>query len=159
MPDARNYSRPLGCEKVIEHFGYWPTFHDSELVSLMLDGDPGRGEFGPTAIITVRWFETERKITSADSGSKGCIITFAFYDIGKKKVEGRSSQSVTPGFSLVDLSGNVPRFSLAVKLQGVRGLACEFHCRLGEVIDFKPLALPATRHVESAAVAQRETSL
>ena len=159
MSDARNYSRPLGFEKVVEHFGYWPTFHDSELLSFRLDGDPGRGEFGPTAIITVRMVEPSAETASADLTRKGCVITFAFYDIGMKKVDGRRAQGAVPGMSLVDVrSSSGPRFSLAVKLQGAHGLTCNFQCRLCEVIEFKPVTLPVRAYVESEAVPERETA-
>ena|ERR1700682_6428323 len=158
MSDARNYSRPLGCEKVIQHFGYWPTFHDGELLSFMLDSDPGLGKFGPTAIITLRMFETSDQIAS-DFSRKGCVITFAFYDIGMKKVDGRRKQRAVPGISLVEVRGNdYPRFSLAVKMQGARGLTCSFQCRLAEVIDFKPAALPVGVRSASEVVPERETA-
>jgi len=159
MSDARNYSRPLGSEKVVEHFGYWPTFHDSELLSFRLDGDPGLGEFGPTAIITLRAFETPDQNTSSDFSRKGCVITLAFYDIGMKKIDGRRTQSAVPGMSLVDVRGSSdPRFSLAVKMHGARGLTCNFQCRLGEVIEFKSVTLPVRAYAESEAVPERETA-
>jgi hypothetical protein len=159
MSDARNYSRPLGSEQVVQHFGYWPTFHDGELLSFMLDSDPGRGEFGPTAIITLRMVEPSAETVSGDFSRKGCVITFAFYDIGMKKIEGQRKHGAVPGMSLVEVRGSdFPRFTLAMKLQGAHGLTCSFQCRLAEVIDFKPVMLPASVRTEADDVPERETA-
>jgi immunity protein 50 of polymorphic toxin system len=40
----------IGADRLIEHFGAWPSFHDAEVVRLVLDR---RGANGPTAEMLV----------------------------------------------------------------------------------------------------------
>ena len=48
----------VNSRRLVERFGFWPSFHDAEVVSLTLDR---RGENGPTAELLVHtWAMTDK---------------------------------------------------------------------------------------------------
>lgn len=66
MSDSKHgYSKLIGFDRVVQHFGYWPTFHDAEVLSLTLDRDAQVGGTGPTLILLVHGFEITSEVAQA----------------------------------------------------------------------------------------------
>jgi len=42
-----------GSERILDLYGEWPTFHDSEVLSVNLDREKENGKYGPTVTIKV----------------------------------------------------------------------------------------------------------
>lgn len=47
----------LGHEQLVSHFGYWPSFHDGEVLWFRLDRDPSALGPGPTLEMMVHAFQ------------------------------------------------------------------------------------------------------
>jgi hypothetical protein len=56
----------VGSENLTRIFGYWPSFHDAEIIDLHLwrgEVDPGRGVFVfPTLTLTMHVWELTREV-------------------------------------------------------------------------------------------------
>jgi hypothetical protein len=60
-----------GAQEVIAWFGYWPTLHDAEVLSISLDRAIG-------CRVTIRAFEMTAEVDSRghDVLTKHCVVTF-----------------------------------------------------------------------------------
>jgi hypothetical protein len=78
-----------GARKVVEWFGYWPVFHDAEVLELHLDRQ------GPSWISFYTWHMSE---TVDDQGQyildKHAIVRFVFDKISDLGLDDFSSQNV-----------------------------------------------------------------
>src|SRR5687767_7038301 len=90
-------------EALEQIFGYWPSFHDAEVVKVRLDrGDSldaqGEGR-KPTLEADIHVFETTDEVT--DQGfyalRKHTLATFAFRGIDELQLEGFNHQNVLFG--------------------------------------------------------------
>jgi Immunity protein 50 len=85
-----------GAAEVIQWFGYWPTFHDAEVLSIKLDRSG-------TSTLAIRAFETTREVDSSGHyvQAKHATVTFYFegfprdqYGITNIRIEGFNHQNV-----------------------------------------------------------------
>jgi hypothetical protein len=77
--------------KVTDLFGYWPTFHDSEVLEILLSR-----QSSPRAMLRIMAFETTREVDEQGFFKRihECIITLEFEDIHEVMIEGFNEQNV-----------------------------------------------------------------
>jgi hypothetical protein len=151
----RGYPRLIGFERVVNHFGYWPTFHDAEVLSLTLDRDAQVGKTGPTLTIAVHAFEISKEVTAAGylKTAKHCVVTFAFYDVYLEKLEDFSNQNAIMGLNLTDITADgLEHLRLAAAIEGSNGLTCSFQCRYGQLLDLTPGIPPNSMYRDKETV-------
>ena len=125
-----------GIEKVVSIFGYWPSFHDAEVIWLRLDrGDIDAG-VRPSLEMKVHTWEM-----TSDIGLDGyyvlrnhVLVEFRFDGIDELSLEAFNLQNVL--FGLEIKSGRdrgVPDVNLLVDLDPSFGLGGSFVCRTATV--------------------------
>jgi hypothetical protein len=131
-----------GGRKLTDIFGYWPSFHDAEVIEVGLwrgDVEPEAGRY-VFPILKVQlhvWELTE------DTNSKGFLIsryhtltTLRFHDINEFQMEGFNHQNAILGLSIArqDRSeGPTPVF--AVHFNPAHGMGASFICSRVDVVD------------------------
>ena len=91
-----------GIERVIDWFGLWPTFHDSEILSLHLNRD------GESTLRLSTWRASND--VAADgrfARTHEAIVVFTFSDIRSVEINGEdvNRQNVISGLSLTERDG------------------------------------------------------
>ena len=131
-----------GSKKLTDIFGYWPSFHDAEVIEVALwrgDVEPeaGRYVFPVLKAHLHLWELTE------DVDSRGFLIlrhhtltTLRFHDVNEFRMEGFNHQNAILGLSIAhqDRSeGPTPVF--AVHFNPAHGMGATFICSRVEVVD------------------------
>lgn len=81
---------------VISHFGYWPTFHDAEVISMKFV----RGMNKEQASLEMKILAFERTDKLKDGYlelAKHCLIDMEFIGLGKSEVDNFNHQNVLGG--------------------------------------------------------------
>lgn len=91
-------SKIENTEAIIRHFGYWPSFHDSEIVSLHFE----RGSPGWWPVISLKLYAFE--MTSELVGKyyklvKHCLIDFEFHEVVDNEIDSFNHQNVLMSLS------------------------------------------------------------
>ena len=119
-----------GAQKLFDWFGYWPSFHDAEILSLALN----RSGVSDMRILT---WEMTNEIDEKGFYvlQKHTIVRFIFEEIIDLELSGFSDQNVIFGLSLrpiaegtrialdpcCGLAGNISARNISVELEPVRG--------------------------------------
>ena len=84
-----------GASDLFAWFGYWPTFHDGELISVHLD------RTGPSRLLVHTWEKT-REVDSRGyyALQKHIIVTFVLEDIRDLELDGFSCQNVLANLTI-----------------------------------------------------------
>ena len=94
-----------GAEKVLSIFGEWPSFHDAEILSVVLDRNAFKGQYGPTVTVTLHCFKITNEVVDNQYRTvKHNIVTFAFYDVVEFNLGyGFGQQNPLSGFTIFDI--------------------------------------------------------
>jgi hypothetical protein len=136
------HERIEGAQKLIAVFGYWPSFHDAEVLWLRMDRRPVREDvYGPTLEMMVHTFE----ITS-EVGPDGAyvlrhhvLVHLRFQFVNLMKLKDFNHQNDLYGIHFKDIRAN--QWELAdfeITLEGDWGLDGSFLCKAVEVVDVTP---------------------
>lgn len=102
----KDINRIPGAEQLVAIFGYWPSFHDAEVLWLQLDRQSlKKGRYGPTLEILVHTFEITNEI-GADSSyllRHHVLVHFRFNDVASLQLDGFNPQDPIMGLILIDL--------------------------------------------------------
>jgi hypothetical protein len=84
-----------GVEKLIEVFGRFPSFHDAEILRIILDRK-GNGHFKPTLEATVRTCQITNELDENRRYilKNHCLVDFKFSEIAELKLNGFNHQNV-----------------------------------------------------------------
>ncbi len=83
-------------EIVINHFGYWPSFHDAEIISIKFERNPDKGN--SSVHMRVYAFEmTDKLIGRYFNLIKHCVIDIEFIDISNNEMDGFNHQNAIQG--------------------------------------------------------------
>lgn len=90
----------VGHERVIAHFGLWPSFHDAEVFKLSLDRTQGKPS--PTLDLHLRgWVTTSEVAPEGHYKLQGdAVLHFQFEGISEVHVEGFNGQNVISSLNL-----------------------------------------------------------
>ncbi len=136
------HARIEGAQKLVGLFGYWPSFHDAEVLWLKVDRKPVReGIYGPTLELLVHTFE----ITS-EVGSNGAyvlqhhvLVLFRFHGVDQWKMEDFNHQNALMGISFKDITASqLELLDFEISLCGAFGLDGSFLCKVVEVVEVTP---------------------
>lgn len=84
------------AEAVINHFGYWPSFHDSEIISIKFERNFEMGR--PTVEMKIYSFEmTDKVIDGYFELVKHCIIDLEFIELEVSELDGFNHQNAVNG--------------------------------------------------------------
>ena len=136
----------VGSENLTRIFGYWPSFHDAEIIDLHLwrgEVDPGRGVFVfPTLTLTMHVWELTREV-DADGYlilRHHTLTKLKFHTVFEDiRIEGFNQQNAIFGLSVTRLErtcGPSPYFS--VVMEQACGMGASFTCMGVEVIQATP---------------------
>jgi len=126
----------IGNAKLINIFGRWPSFHDSEIWKLICE----RTESGVSVEATIHVFEKTAEVDERGFYrlTKHTLVTLRFtgcVDVGLNDFNG---QNVLNSLSVSDSSDGL----LSVNFDSSYGLDGEFKCRQIEVVDAQPWIPP-----------------
>jgi hypothetical protein len=115
-------------EVVVEHFGYWPTFHDAEILRVEFRRRHILTPPGPSLALDVHAFEITSETDSRGHYKldKHCIVTFEFDNVRMLSFEHFNHQNAVYeiGFSVVrDIDG---RERLEVVVVASHGMSARF---------------------------------
>jgi hypothetical protein len=131
-----------GAERLVSVFGYWPSFHDAEVLSLGLDRRAnGHGCHGPTLEALVHAFEMTSEV-----GADGhfvlrhhVLVHLRFRDGAELRLDGFNHQNALTGLTLTGLRDREPeRVGWSVQFESAFGVDASFQCHAVEVVSVVP---------------------
>jgi hypothetical protein len=142
---VRSVKKIRNSEALEDIFGYWPSFHDAEVVEVRLDrGDslaPDGGPRKPTLEADTHVFEMTDQVTEQGfyAQRKHTLATFAFRGIDELQLDGFNHQNVLFGLELEDISDRqLEVLKWRVSFDSSFGLAATFMCEEIEVVRAVP---------------------
>jgi hypothetical protein len=139
---VEDVGRITGAERLVAAFGYWPSFHDAEVLWLRLDRRAGgAGCYGPTLEALIHTFEITNEV-----GADGyyvlrhrVLIHLRFSDVVELRLDGFNHQNALMGLTLSDLRGRqMERVKWAVRFDSAFGVNASFQCYAAEVVSVVP---------------------
>jgi hypothetical protein len=126
-------------------FGEWPSFHDGEIISVLLE----RGAHSPFLEVKVHLFQRTTDIDRDGHfvNKNHTLVTLRFRDIGFVEVEGFNNQNVIRELLISREEQNPSRFS--VEFTSNYGLTASFQCSGIAVVSAVALTPDAMRAVGS----------
>jgi hypothetical protein len=127
-----------GHEKVIDHFGQWPSFHDGEVHRFVLDRTEKVGRsYVPTIELHLRgWILTGKVKEDGYLETEGdAVVRFKFEEVYDVEVDGFNHQNVL-GSLVLSLIGSAENSEqdLLVQLVHCFGLSGEFKAKRARVL-------------------------
>ena len=97
------YKKIIGHEKLTNIFGYWPSFHDAEVISIILERIGKDEREGPVLYAKIHVFQMGPEKTNY--GKKfvfhhHSIVTFCFAIVENLILDGFNHQNVILGFKI-----------------------------------------------------------
>jgi hypothetical protein len=124
-----------GSDKVTSIFGRWPSFHDSEVVSLAFD------RAGPSITSDIHVFEMTSEISPTGHYicRNHCVAKLRFLQVDEIQFEGFNHQNALMGLIIRDGSHReMERIKFEVSLDGAYGVDLSFVCSGIEVLAVTP---------------------
>jgi len=132
----------IGGERLTRIFGYWPSFHDAEVLDLHIwrgnvDADKQAYDF-PVLTLKVHVWELTREVDS-----EGYLVlrhhtltTLKFSDVDDFRMEGFNHQNAILGLSITRQErSEKPSPYFSVDLEPAFGISASFKCLTIEVVD------------------------
>lgn len=126
------------ADRLTQIFGYWPTFHDAEVIRIVLDRG---GTGGPTLEAEIHVFEMTSEI--APSGfyvlKKHTFVTLLFRGVALHELKWFNHQNVLFDLSLSSLDPTQhDGYRIDVEMTSSYGMAASFQCVECEVTNVQP---------------------
>jgi hypothetical protein len=119
-----------GADQVTKIFGYWPSFHDAEVIRLeFVRRDPLVS--GPILLADIHAFEMTDQIDSEGFYvlRKHTLVSLRFEGIDRLKLEGFNHQNALSGLDVIDIrSRQMENLAFEVHFDSSFGVQCEFMC-------------------------------
>jgi len=132
--------RIAGAEDLVAIFGYWPSFHDAEVLWVRFDRRPF-GDGQPTLEALVHAFEITSEV-SADGYyvlRHHVLVHLRFRDVVELRLVGFNHQNALMGLILTDLRDRqMERVLWEVKFDSAFGVNSTFQCHSVEVFSVVP---------------------
>jgi hypothetical protein len=131
-----------GAEQLVAVFGYWPSFHDAEVLWMRFDRrSGGDGCYGPTLEALVHAFEMTSEVGADGSNvlRHHVLVHLRFRDVVELRLDGFNHQNVLMGLTLRDLRDRqMERVLWQVEFDPVYGVGAWFQCYAVEVVSVVP---------------------
>ncbi|MBK7643816.1 MAG: hypothetical protein IPJ19_12350 [Planctomycetes bacterium] len=130
-----------GAEKLTAVFGYWPSFHDAEVVWIHLDRGEQMDGAGPTLEALVHTFEISRDADAIGQLAlrHHVLVHLRFRRVVDLKLEDFNHQNALFGLEVTevpDVQSAPNRFQ--VRLDSAYGMWASFRCRTVECVQVTP---------------------
>ena len=136
--------------RLTDIFGYWPSFHDAEVISLSLHRDAVVSP-GPTLVAFIHVFEMTSEVS--ESGHFICrkhtLVDIQFSDVEDLKLEDFNHQNALNHLRILESTTRPGR--LAVFLDSAYGLDGTFTSSAVEVLSATPGIPPGSIHARADA--------
>ena len=134
--------RIAGAEQLIAVFGYWPSFHDAEVLWMRLNRHAhGDGCYGPTLEALVHAFEMTNEV-GADGRNvlrHHVLVNLRFIDVVELQLEGFNNQNALMELTVTDLrERQMERVQWEVRFDSAFGVDASFQCYAVEVVSVVP---------------------
>lgn len=130
-----------GTEELLRIFGEWPSFHDAEILSVLLDRNPQDGRYGPTITVKVHCFQmTSEVVDGYYKTIKHNVVTFAFYDVVEFHLSyGFGQQNSLSEFFISDIRADqLENINYKVSFDAHTNCDLNFKCSKIEVLSMEP---------------------
>jgi len=138
-------TRIEGSEKLIGIFGYWPSFHDAEVIELHFwrgDANPDSGSYHlPVFTVKLHVWEITDKVNVEGyfERVKHTLTTIRFYDVDEFKMEGFNHQNAILGLDLVrEQRSEESPLVFNVNFRPAFGMGAAFTCLRIGLLDASP---------------------
>jgi hypothetical protein len=143
-----SFDRIEGAEKLVGVFGYWPSFHDAEVLWMRLDRRPICDDcYGPILETLIRAFEMTNEV-----GPDGfyvlrhhVLVHFRFHDVKGVRLKDFNNQNMLHGLSIADIREHqMERIHFEVGFDSTFGVNASLQCYRVEVVSVTPCTKDAT---------------
>ncbi len=132
-----------GYEKVVAVLGYFPGFHDAEVIGFSIQRalSVGQGENTSNLSVHVRNYKTVGEGTAqyAQVLTKSVLVNFTFHGAEDVVVSGFNRQNVINGITVNEIPESSQ--SLVVEIESIWGFGCRLKCRSVEVSSVEELSV------------------
>jgi hypothetical protein len=151
MDDSTKAPRVTHAERLTSVFGYWPSFHDAEVVEVVLRRMDADGWPSLTALIHVFEMTSEVSATGHYVCRHHVLATLRFAGITRFDAEQFNHQNALSGLVIEDVPAP-DEFSgtIRVALPAAYGFDCAFTCREVEVTAVEPGIPPGSVYARPA---------
>ena len=131
-------------EAVVSQFGMWPSFHDGEVLRIVLDTLPSSNAKTPLAEIAIRGWIMGPEVTSEGFYKlhHDSVVHFLFEDIFDVEIEGFNQRNVLSSLDLTLIENPVGHTALRVELEQCFLFGGAFSARKAKVIRIEPFLQP-----------------
>jgi hypothetical protein len=129
-----------------EVFGGFPSFHDAEVLRIVLSCESI--ETLPTLEAKIHVFEMTSEIKNGSYVLKHhSLVTFQFLEIDGLRLNGFNNQNVLQGLSVKDISDQqLENLKFEVGFDGVFGVEAHFKCRAVTIVSVVPFQADLTQN-------------
>jgi len=119
-------------------FGYFPSFHDAEVLRIVLDRESNG--LLPTLEALIHVFEMTSEVRDRKYVLKNhTLVMFQFQEIDGIELNGFNHQNVLQGLSIKDISDRqLESLKFDVTFDGVFGVDASFKCRAITIVSVAP---------------------
>ncbi len=147
-PDAiapEVYRQFSGFEKLTGFFGYWPGFHDAEILFLRMGLDPSlRGS--PMIALALHTFDWDQELDSGKTiTTHHCTVILYFSQVADVHLTGLNERNIISELRL-DLDGREKPPRIIVAFPAINGLDGHFTCDTVEVCALNPGIPPGSMY-------------
>lgn len=132
-----------GSEEVVSALGYWPSFHDAEVLSFTLERGARPEEKRSVARISVhvRQYEPRHEGTAEFEMAlvQNVVVTLCFEDVEAIEVEDFNFQNVINSLQILP-EAEVPSALLRVEVESIYGFGARWLCKSARVESVSKLA-------------------
>lgn len=128
-----------GHEQVISRFGQWPSFHDGEVLRIVLDrtNRSSSGKYIPTIEVHIRGWIMSREVSEKGfyKQEHESVVSFLFEDVFDLELEGFNQQNVLSSLNLaLKAEAKDNGQTLHVELEHCHVFSAEFSARRAKVL-------------------------
>ncbi len=131
-----------GSDKLTSIFGYWPSFHDAEVIEIHYsrgDVDPDNGQYiFPVLTAKFHLWEITKEVNPEGYFvlQYHTLARLRFYDVDDFKMEGFNYQNAILGLRVTSHErSEAPSPSFDVQFEAAFGMSASFRCLRIEVVD------------------------
>lgn len=127
-----------GAERILQIFGEWPSFHDAEVLRLVLDRS---GSDGPSLEVKIHVFEATQEVDPSGYYvlKNHTLISLKFIRVCLDEIKWFNHQNVLWSLDIFPISSEENEgLSIGVEMPSSYGMEAKFKCARCEVIDVEP---------------------
>jgi hypothetical protein len=133
-----------GTEEVMAALGYWPSFHDAEVLAFTMSRGKNPTDYKSEARIEVhvKEYAPRHEGTAQFEMSivKNVIISFVFTDVESLQVEDFNFQNVINSIRIEQDISNTAAGKLRVEVESIYGFGATWLCKSAQVAGVSKLA-------------------